>query len=83
MGSIPTRAALFSFRRKKELFGLVALHFFLFIGLRVFMCVALSQVELSFFLLHMPLPSYMHTVLQRIMLLIVITNLKVTVICGY
>ena len=28
---------LFSFRRKKELFGLVALPFFLFIGLRVFM----------------------------------------------
>ena len=37
MGSNPTRTALFSFRRKKELFGLVALHFFLFIGLRVFM----------------------------------------------
>ena len=31
VGSNPTRAALFSFRRKKELFGLVAFPFFLFI----------------------------------------------------
>ena len=31
VGSNPTRTALFSFRRKKELFGLVAFSFFLFI----------------------------------------------------
>ena len=37
VGSNPTRAALFYVRRKKELFGLVALPFFLFMGLRVFM----------------------------------------------
>ena len=35
MGSNPTRAALFFFLEKKELFGLAALPFFLFIGLRV------------------------------------------------
>ena len=42
MGSNPTRAALFFFSEKKELFGLVALPFFLFIGLRVFMCGCMS-----------------------------------------
>ena len=35
MGSNPTRAALFPFRIKKELFGLVVLPCFIFIGLRV------------------------------------------------
>ena len=36
MGSNPTRAALFLFSgKKKKLFGLVALPFFLFIGLRI------------------------------------------------
>ena len=38
MGSNPTRAALFSFLRKKELFGLVVWPCFIFIGLRVCMC---------------------------------------------
>ena len=37
VGSNPTRAALFSFLRKKELFMLVVLPCFIFIGLRVFM----------------------------------------------
>ena len=37
VGSNPTRAALFFFSEKKELFGLVVLPCFIFIGLRVFM----------------------------------------------
>ena len=37
MGSNPTRAAFF-FSEKKELSGLVALPFFLFIGLKEFSC---------------------------------------------
>ena len=46
MGSNPTRAALFFFSEKKELFGLVALPFFLFIGLE-FSCHVTGSVGVT------------------------------------
>ena len=56
MGSNPTRAALFSFLRKKSCLGLVALPFFLFIGVE-FSCSLQTATIYDINLIHLMLDN--------------------------